>query len=73
VNWGSLGNGSHSMKTFINSNEVSEVTFEVSGLDEPFITGLSAMYDLDDFPAPGQTVTVRWSEPDQNFIIIEQK
>jgi len=72
-NWGLLGNGSHLMKTFIDGQEVSIVTFEVAGLDDAFITGLSGTYELADFPAPGKTVTVNWSEVDQNFIIVDKQ
>ncbi len=71
LSWGLLGNGSQSMKTFINNEEVSDVTFEVNGLDDPFLTDVSGEYELQDFPAPGQSVNVRWSEADQNFIIID--
>lgn len=40
------------------------------GLSSPFVTGLSGDYDLENFPEAGQSTTVRWSQPDQNFIII---
>jgi len=73
VNWTALGKGSHQMKTFIDDNQVADVTFEVAGLDEDFIAGLSGTYQLEDFPAPGKSVTVEWSEADQNFIIIDEQ
>ncbi len=72
LNWAALGKGTHQMKTFIDDDEVADVTFEVAGLDEGFITGLSGSYTLEGFPAPGKSVTVKWSEADQNFIIIDQ-
>lgn len=68
--WGLLGHGMHRMKTYINGMVVSDVEFEVVGLPEPFVRGLSGTYELESFPQPGQSVTIRWSEPDQNFIII---
>jgi hypothetical protein len=67
--WGLLGHGLHTMKTFIDDVEISHVSFVVAGLDEPFIKGLSGTYRLANFPQPGQSVTVQWSEADQNFII----
>lgn len=70
--WGLLGHGLHTMKTFIDDVEISNVSFVVTGLDEPFVKGLSGMYELADFPQPGQSVTVRWSEADQNFIITDR-
>lgn len=69
--WGNLGNGAHIARTFIDGVEVSQVGFTVSGLDEPFINGLSAEYVLENFPLFGESVVVRWSQPDQNFIIVE--
>jgi hypothetical protein len=70
--WGLLGHGTHTMKTFIDGRERSEVSFEVNGLDEPFVKGLSGEYGLPDFPQMGQSVLIRWSEADQNFIIVER-
>lgn len=69
--WGLLGNGAHSATTFVDGVVVSAVEFEVSGLDQPFIRGLDGSYQLPDFPVAGKAVTVRWSEADQNFIIVE--
>lgn len=69
--FGLLGEGIHRMKTFIDGEKISDVQFEVTGLDEPFITGLAAAFELPDFPYPGESVQIRWSEPDQNFIITE--
>ena len=79
IAWGNLGEGMHRLQTFVNANKVadwngnkiSDVEFEVAGIGEPFAKGLSATYELQDFPAPGETVTVEWSEPDQNFIIVD--
>lgn len=69
--WGLLGHGTHRMKTYIDHLEVSDVEFQVDGLSSPFIRGLTGEYVLDDFPTPNESVTVRWSEADQNFIIID--
>lgn len=69
--WGTLGQGVHRMRTYIDSVLVDDIEFEVAGLDEPFVRGLTGTYELEDFPAPGESVLVRWSEADQNFIIIQ--
>lgn len=69
--YGSLGNGTHTMTTWINGTIRSTVEFEVNGLPVPFVEGLSAEYDLPDFPSEGEAVIIRWSQPDQNFIIVE--
>ncbi len=73
IAWGLLGYGTHTMTTFIDGVEKSAVTFEVTGLDEPFIQGLIGTYELADFPSPGESVTVEWSEADQNFIITDYR
>ena len=71
IAWGLLGEGLHQMKTFKDGIEILDVEFTVSGLDEPFVKDLSGIYQLHDFPAPGESVTIEWSEPHQNFIIID--
>ncbi len=81
IAWGNLGEGLHRLQTFVNGSKITDITdiggmkiadveFEVAGIGEPFAKGLSATYELQDFPAPGESVTVEWSEPDQNFIIV---
>ncbi|MFK7975357.1 MAG: hypothetical protein AB8C02_04440 [Halioglobus sp.] len=69
--WGLLGAGQHTMRTYIDGRLIDTVSFEVTGLESAFVTGLEASYVLENFPASGQSVTVRWSEADQNFIIVE--
>lgn len=69
--WGLLGPGQHTMRTYIDGTLTDTVEFEVAGLDNAFATGLDATYELDDFPAPGQSVTIRWSQAAQNFIIVD--
>lgn len=72
VGWGNLGLGPHRMRTYINGVEVADVEFEVVGLDEPFVRGLDATYQLENFPELGDSTTIQWSEPEQKFIIIEK-
>lgn len=68
--WGLLGPGQHTMRTYIDDQLVETVNFEVAGLEDEFATDLEATYELTDFPEPGQSTTVRWSEAAQNFIIV---
>jgi hypothetical protein len=69
--WGLLGAGQHTMRTYIDDSLVDTVSFEVAGLEQPFVTGLEGTYVLEGFPGPGESVTVRWSEAAQNFVIVE--
>jgi hypothetical protein len=68
--WGLLGLGTHRLQTFVDGNEISDVRFEVAGLDDAFTVGLSGIYTLQNFPEFGELVTVDWDEAAQNFIII---
>ena len=69
--FGLLGNGSHTMTTWIDGAAYETVEFQVNGLPDQFIEGLSAEYELSDFPSAGEMVLIRWSQPDQNFIVID--
>lgn len=69
--WGLLGEGTHRMQTFVDGEQISDVQFEVAGIGEEFAKGLNGTYELQDFPAPGESVTIEWSEAAQNFIIVD--
>ena len=69
IAWGLLGNGSHRLTTYVDGARIDERTFTVVSIGDGFVKGLQGEYVLDDFPAPGESVRVDWSEPDQNFII----
>jgi len=69
VNWNNYGDGDHTLKLFVDGVEFTRVNFTVTSLGESFLRDASGQYTLSDFPQPGQDVTVRWSEPHQNFVI----
>jgi len=69
--WSTLGDGVHRLRTRVDGKLIGDVEFDVVALDEPFLTGLDRSLVVDNFPAPGESVEVRWSEPDQNFIIVD--
>ncbi len=71
IAWGLLGAGNHRLQTFVDGVEIADVEFEVSGLGEGFVKGLTGSYLLEDFPTADESVTVEWSEPHQNFIVVE--
>jgi len=68
--WGLLGTGVHRLQTFIDGVAIAQVEFAVIAIGDGFVEGLDGRYTLDGFPSAGQSVDVRWSEPDQNFRII---
>ncbi len=69
-NWNALGTGKQTLRAFANGAEFANVTFNTTDLGEDFARGLSGDYVLKDFPQAGNNVTVRWSEPHQNFVIV---
>ena len=69
-NWNRLGNGPHSMRIFADGREFGSSSFNVTTLGEEFLRGVSGEYTLQNFPQAGKNVTVRWSEPHQNFVIV---
>lgn len=73
VNWNRFGNGEHTLKLFVNDELVEERTFTVFGVAESYQTDLSGEYELEDFPAPGQTAVVRWSTAAQDFVLVSVK
>lgn len=72
VYWGQFGEGEHEFKLFIDDQLVDSRLFEVVELEGGFQTGLESTNTIEDFPTPGASVTVEWSEADQNFIIVEK-
>ncbi|MEZ5581763.1 MAG: hypothetical protein R3F37_02360 [Candidatus Competibacteraceae bacterium] len=69
-NWNSLGDGLHNLRALADGNEFANVNFIVTTLGADFLTGLSGQYPLADFPTSGNTVTIGWAEPHQNFVLI---
>jgi hypothetical protein len=69
VPWYAFGNGVHNLRALADGLEFANVNFAVTALGSDFLTGLSGDFPLADFPGAGNSTTVRWSEPHQNFII----
>ncbi|HHW76480.1 MAG TPA: hypothetical protein GX399_05515 [Xanthomonadaceae bacterium] len=69
-NWNRLGNGTHTVRAFVDGAEFASATFTVTGLGVEYLEGASGEYTLPNFPQAGRNVTVRWSEPHQNFVIV---
>ena len=70
-NWNLLGDGMHTVRTLADGVEFGRSSVMVSslGLGE-FVTGLSGMYPLADFPLMGTTTTIQWEQSLQNFVIV---
>ncbi len=69
-NWNNLGAGSHRLRTYVSGAEIADVNFQVTTLGVEYLQGVSGEYTLPNFPQTGKSVTVRWAEPHQNFVIV---
>jgi hypothetical protein len=74
VNWNSFGDGDHTLRLFVDGEEFRRATFTVTTLPgADFFHGVYGEYELRNFPQTGRDVRVRWSEPHQNFVIMEAR
>lgn len=69
-NWNALGTGAHNLQAFVDGAPLANVNFTVTTLGSEFLRGVSAETTVANFPQSGQTAILRWSEPDQNFVIV---
>ncbi len=74
-NWNLLGTGTYTVTALVNRGNGTETlgahSVTVATLGEEFLRGAEGEYVLDDFPQPGQSVTIEWEEALQNFVIVE--
>ena len=70
VNWNLFGDGQHEIRAFVDSVEFASATFTVTTLGVEFLTGAAGDFFQTDFPDPGRDLTLRWSEPHQNFVFV---
>ncbi|PIE83616.1 MAG: hypothetical protein CSA09_01895 [Candidatus Contendobacter odensis] len=71
-NWNQIGDGVHNIKAYADGVQFADTHFTVTTLGENFIHGLKGQFKLKDFPAAGSSPSVRWSEPHQNFVFVNQ-
>ena len=69
LNWNLLGDGPHRVRVLVDGVPLATAPVTVTTLGAEYRTGLSGTYALTDFPAPGETTPVVWSEPQQNFVL----
>jgi hypothetical protein len=69
LNFNLLGDGTHVARAYADGVQFAQSTFEVATLGVQFMRGASGRYRLTDFPNSGQSVTIRWQQASQNFVI----
>lgn len=67
-NWNNIGQGLHNLRAFVNGVEFANVNFTVATLGGGYLFGLTGSYTVPDFPTPGHSAKIIWSEPHQNFV-----
>ncbi len=73
INWGNIGEGAHTLRALADGVEFANVDFIITTLGGSFLTKLIGEYTLKDFPAPGSSPKVTWSEPHQNFVFTKNQ
>lgn len=69
-NWNRLGEGSHTLRAFADGVAFAKVSFTVTTLGQEYLHGVDGESTLSDFPLPLESVTVKWSETQQNFMFV---
>ena len=69
-NWNILGDGTHTVRAYVDGTLLGEhqTTVTTLGLGD-FPRGLSGTFPLSNFPRPGTTTSLEWSQTRQNFVI----
>ena len=72
-NWNRLGAGEHAVVAWVDGVELDRATVTVTtvgtGEEEEFLRDVAGTCVVEDFPMPGETVTLAWQETKQNFVI----
>ena len=69
VNWSLFAAGPKTIRLIQNGEEVAVRDFSVLPFGQEFISGASGMCSVNDFPTPGEGVTVVWDETQQRFVV----
>ena len=70
-NWNLLGEGEHEVVAFVDGEELGRATVRVTTLGAEFLRGAEGECMVEDFPMPGETVTLEWQQNSQNFVITD--
>ena len=68
-NWNLLDDGEHTVVALVDGEPWRRATVWVTTLGEEFVKDVAGMCEVAAFPSPGESVTLRWQEAKQNFVI----
>ena len=71
LNWNELGDGAHEVVALVDGIEVGRAPVTVTTLGAAFVRDVAGTCTVEDFPSPGETVTVVWQEANQNFVLTD--
>ena len=67
MNWGNLGDGTHTAVVYDDGVEFGRSMFTVRRFREAFVTGASLTLPVQDFPHPGENAVFAWSQATQHL------
>ena len=70
-NWNLLGAGVHDVVAYVDDEELGRATVRVTTLGTEFLRGVEGECAVEDFPLPGETVTLAWQQNQQNFVMTQ--
>lgn len=69
-NYNRLEPGQHTIRVFADDQLFAERQFStVRSGGVPFLQGVTAIYELPDFPSPGSRAILQWSQAKQSFVV----
>ncbi|MEK9529689.1 MAG: hypothetical protein VW491_12280, partial [Gammaproteobacteria bacterium] len=72
-NFNLLGTGEHTVVALADGVEFGRSTFNVLRMSTgEFLSGASGQATVSDFPSAGHSVTLQWSQAQQNFNIVSE-
>jgi hypothetical protein len=68
INWNDVGDGPHTLTLNLDDSPVETRPFTIATpAGQGTVTGVQSRHSVQDFPNPGDSLTLQWSEPHQNF------
>jgi len=71
MNWGELGDGTHTAVVYHDGVEFDRSTFDVVTTGEAFLRGAAGQCVVEDFPAPNENARFIWNQPTQHMELAE--
>ena len=70
-NWNLLGDGEHVVVAQVDGEGLGWTMVRVTTLGTEFLRGVEGECVVEDFTSMGETMTLEWPQPSQNFVIIQ--